>query len=162
VTPVSTQRQRRAPIRCPFKRLTAPVIQRLENAVHPPFSELTYGRKIYRSGGRRVNRRNIAVALRTPKSPRQWTDHVTHPPPRNSSALDWVAWKGAPPACQPQSRSEPTHSWARSLRLCLYVRVAKYSFPPFKRSLYSPVGKGWISSTAEIFTTTDRWMRTKP
>ena len=39
----------------------------------------------------------------------------------------------------------------------MYVRVTKYFFPPFTRSLYSPVGKGWISSTAEIFTTTERW-----
>jgi hypothetical protein len=30
-----------------------------------------------------------------------------------------------------------------------------YSFSPFKRSLYSPVGKGWISSTAEMFTISD-------
>jgi hypothetical protein len=65
-------------------------------------------------------------------------------------------------AKETQSYSEPTHSSARSLRLCLYVRVTKYSFPPFTRSLYSPVGKGWISSTAEIFTTTERWMRIKP
>ena len=31
-----------------------------------------------------------------------------------------------------------------------------YSVPPLTRSVYSPVGKGWISSTAEIFTTTER------
>ena len=37
----------------------------------------------------------------------------------------------------------------------MYVRVTKYSFPPLTRSLYSPVGRGWTSSTAEIFTTTD-------
>ena len=61
-----------------------------------------------------------------------------------------------------RNESVPIQTSARERRFPLYVRVTLYSLPPFNRRPYSPVTHGWISSTNDILTSTDRWMRINP
>ena len=79
---------------------------------------------------------------------------------RGSDALPIPQPKLLPPyhsiRAELKTRSEPNHTYARCLRLSLYLRVTTYS-PPFRRrSPYSPVDKGQTSSTRSAFTRTER------